>query len=154
MPHTFRLNAHIPMTSSARFHAIRLLPGDDLLSALEQFVSEHRIRAGWIAGMVGSLSQAALRFAAQPEASLLTDAFEMIALSGTLSLSGTHLHLSIADPQGHMTGGHVMAGCIVRTTCELVIGELTDVAFSRPICHLSGYDELVVTPSFTIKENN
>ena len=143
--HTLRLNAHTPMTSSAHFHAIRLLPGDDLLSALEQFIAEKRIEAGWIAGMVGSLSQAALRFAAQQEASRLTDAFEMIALSGTLSLSGTHLHLSIADPQGRMTGGHVMAGCIVRTTCELIIGELPAMSFSRQPCPLSGYDELVIT---------
>jgi predicted DNA-binding protein with PD1-like motif len=33
----------------------------------------------------------------------------------------------------------------VRTTLELVIGELTELAFSRQPCVVSGYDELVIT---------
>ena len=133
------------MTSSARFFALRLLPGEDLLTALATCVAQREIKAGWIAGVVGSLSQAALRFAGVPDSTVLTDAFEIVSLSGTLDAGGGHLHLSVADAQGLMRGGHVMPGCIVRTTCELIIGELDDLTFKREPCSLSGYDELVVT---------
>ena len=133
------------MMSSARFFALRLLPGEDLLVALAACVALREIKAGWIAGVVGSLSQAALRFAGEPDSTLLTGAFEIIALSGTLDAGGGHLHLSVADAQGLMRGGHVMSGCIVRTTCELIIGELDDLTFTRAPCALSGYDELAIT---------
>jgi predicted DNA-binding protein with PD1-like motif len=135
------------MTGSARFFALRLLPGDDLLTALNACVAQRAIKAGWIAGVVGSLSQLALRFAGQPDSTLRQDAFEIIALSGTLDADGGHLHLSAADPQGVMCGGHVMPGCIVRTTCELIIGQLDDVTFRREPCPLSGYNELLVIPA-------
>ncbi len=133
------------MMSSARFFALRLLPGDDLLAALDACVARRGIKAGWISGVVGSLSQAALRFAGEPGATKLTGAFEIIALSGTLDAGGGHLHLSIADNQGVMRGGHVMPGCIVRTTCELIVGDLESITFLREPCSLSGYDELVIT---------
>ena len=133
------------MMSSARFFALRLLPGEDLLATLAAAVMQRGIKAGWIAGVVGSLSQAALRFAGEPDSTLLTGAFEIIALSGTLDAEGGHLHLSVADAQGLMRGGHVMPGCIVRTTCELIIGELDELMFTRESCSLSGYDELVIT---------
>ena len=133
------------MMSSARFFALRLLPGEDLLVALATCVAQRAIEAGWIAGVVGSLSQAALRFAGEPDSTLLIAAFEIVSLSGTLDAGGGHLHLSVADAQGLMRGGHVMPGCIVRTTCELIVGELDDLRFTRELCSLSGYDELVIT---------
>ena len=134
------------MTRPARFIALRLLPGEDLLASLNAFVTKNEIKAGWIAGVVGSLSQAALRFAGQPNSTQLTGAFEITALSGTLDAEGGHLHLSVSDSQGMMRGGHVMPGCIVRTTCELVIGVLEGVAFQREPCPVSSYNELVIIP--------
>lgn len=134
------------MTSAARFFAFRLLPGDELLEGLCRCVALHGIQAGWIAGAVGSLSRASLRFAGQPDALRLEGAFEIVALSGTLDAHGAHLHLSVADEQGAMRGGHVMPGCIVRTTCELVVGDLESLEFGREPCSSSGYRELVVLP--------
>lgn len=133
------------MMSSARFSAFRLRPGDDLLVCLAACVVDNGIRAGWIAGVVGSLSQVALRFAGEPGSTQLVGAFEIIALSGTLDAAGQHLHLSVADHQGVMRGGHVMPGCMVRTTCEIVVGDLVSLSFRREPCPMSGYDELVVT---------
>ncbi|BEV72145.1 MULTISPECIES: PPC domain-containing DNA-binding protein [unclassified Paludibacterium] len=135
------------MGHAARFFALRLLPGDELLSALNAFLVQNDIRAGWIAGVVGSLSQASLRFAGEPDSTVLHGAFEIIALSGTLDQQGGHLHMSVSDACGQMRGGHVMPGCLVRTTCELVIGELQGLVFSREPCARSGYDELVITDS-------
>lgn len=130
--------------SGARFYALRLHPGDELLAGLRAFIQHHALQAAWIAGCTGSLTDVALRFAARDETTWLSGTFEVISLGGTLELAGEHLHLSVADENGAMLGGHVMPGCTVRTTLELVIGELTTLAFSRQPCPLSGYDELVI----------
>ena len=47
-----------------------------------------------------------------------------------------------------MLGGHMMPGCTVRTTLEIIIGELTALTFSRQPCHVSGYEELVINPRY------
>ena len=44
----------------------------------------------------------------------LEERFEIVSLTGTLSRHGCHLHLSIADFQGNVVGGHVLDGCEVR----------------------------------------
>ena len=70
--------------------------------------------------------------------------FEIVSLIGTLDAAGEHLHMAVSDPEGRVKGGHVLEGCIVRTTLELVVGELTDVTFCRKYCPLSTYEELVI----------
>lgn len=135
-----------PHSSEARFHALRLLPGQEVFSQLHAFVQQHQLRAAWIAGCTGSLTDVALRYAGRDETTLLSGTWEVIALNGTLELTGEHLHLAVSDPHGAMLAGHMMPGCTVRTTLELVIGELTGLAFSRQPCAVSGYDELVISP--------
>lgn len=103
------------------------------------------MQAAWITGCTGSLTNVALRYAGREETSLLTGTWEVISLNGTLELTGEHLHLAVADPHGAMLGGHMMPGCTVRTTLELVIGELIAAAFSRQPCAISGYDELDIS---------
>lgn len=132
-------------SSAARFYALRLLPGQEVFSQLHAFVQQHQLHAGWIAGCTGSLTDVALRYAGQDATTRLTGTFEVISLNGTLELTGEHLHLCISDPQGAMLGGHMMPGCTVRTTLELVIGGLETLAFSRQPCALSGYDELHIS---------
>ncbi|WP_068977528.1 PPC domain-containing DNA-binding protein [Aeromonas sp. EERV15] len=132
--------------STARFLALRLLPSEDLIAGLRAHMARHGLQAAWIAGAVGSLTHANLRYAAQPDGTLLEGAFEVIALGGTLDPECEHLHLSISDEQGLMRGGHVLPGCRVRTTLELVIGELQEYRFDRAPCPQSGYEELLITP--------
>ncbi|MFV0575275.1 MAG: PPC domain-containing DNA-binding protein [Vibrio sp.] len=131
--------------SSAQFYALRLLPNQELLSEIRQFIQQNHIQAAWISGCVGSLSDVVMRYAGCEESTSLHGKFEVVSLIGTLEQNGEHLHLSISDHTGKMLGGHVMEGCIVRTTMELVIGVLNDVAFSRQDCAISGYPELTIT---------
>lgn len=135
-----------PYSSSARFYALRLLPGQEVLSQLRAFAQQQQLHAAWIAGCTGSLTDVALHYAGQENTTLLSGKFEVIALNGTLEQSGEHLHLCVSDPHGTMLGGHMMPGCTVRTTLELVIGCLEELAFSRQLCALSGYDELHISP--------
>ena len=138
-------NPSLSPGSNARFYALRLLPGQEVLRTLREFIQLHQLHAAWIAGCTGSLTDVALRFAAQEEATLHSGKFEVLSLNGTLELNGEHLHLCVADENGAVVGGHMMPGCTVRTTLELVIGELTALSFSRQPCPTSGYEELVVT---------
>ena len=135
------------LLSSAVFTAVRLKPGDELLQGIKDSLADIGYSAAFIAACTGSLSSAAIRFAGRSETTLLKGTFELISLSGTLDTEGGHLHLSIADENGLMTGGHLMDGSIVRTTMELVIGILPDFAFTREYCALSTYEELKITGS-------
>lgn len=133
------------LVSSSQFYSLRLQPEAELIEQLRQFIQVNHIKAGWIASVVGSLSSVSLRYAGCEWTSLIEGKFEVIALGGTLDSQFEHLHMSVADETGRVIAGHVMSGNIVRTTLELIIGELCDVEFSRQHCVLSGYDELVIT---------
>lgn len=125
-------------------YAVRLVPQQDLKQALVRWVDKNAVEAGCILTAVGSLSRATLRFAGQSEATVLEQPFEVISLSGTLAKGGVHLHLAIADASGQMRGGHLMDGCLIRTTAEIVIGDLNQFAFSRVFDRQTGYRELTI----------
>ena len=125
-------------------YGLRLSPGDDLKQSLQDFTASQAIAAGCILTTVGSLRQASLRFAAQSSATILTGRFEIVSLVGTLSRQGLHLHLAIADEQGQTLGGHVMPGCLIYTTAEIVVGVLAGVEFQRRLDDQTGYRELAI----------
>lgn len=127
-----------------KIHAFRLLPGQDLKIAIQNHLREKNISAGIILGSVGSLSEARLRFAGQEPGSVIQGPLEIITLSGTLSVNGSHLHICISDKEGKTFGGHLVDGCIIRTTAEIVLGETTGFEFTREHDASSGYKELVV----------
>jgi predicted DNA-binding protein with PD1-like motif len=125
-------------------YTFRLLPGQDLLNSINDFVRAERIGAGCILTCTGSLTRAALRFANKSEATIVEGSFEIISLVGTIAMAGPHLHLSISDGNGKMSGGHLMEGCTVYTTAEIVIGVFPELVYRREFSAESGYAELVV----------
>ena len=133
-----------------RVHAVRLTPGTDLKQALEDLVEAHALRAGCILSGVGSLSRARLRMPGAVGEAEVIKAFdapmEIVSLAGTLCPDGLHVHVSLAGRDGACVGGHLVPGCIVNTTAELVIGDLPDVEFRRPLDPATGYGELSVEP--------
>lgn len=116
---------------SPRVHAFRLLPGQDLQAGIQRFVDEHGIEAGWIETCVGSLTEWSLRFANREEGTKGSGHFEIVSLCGTVSKNGSHLHLAISDGDGRTIGGHLLAGNLVYTTAEIVIGESPAHVFTR-----------------------
>ncbi len=111
---------------------------------------ELSLGAGCVLTCVGSLDQARLRMpgaAGEPESFRTFEGpLEIVSLTGTLGPDGPHLHISLAGRDGACVGGHLVRGCIVHTTAELVIGDLPDVAFHRAPDAATGYGELTVTP--------
>ncbi len=134
-------------TSATRAHALRLRPGDDLRDALLAYVAQHQIKAGAVLTCVGSLTVATLRLANQEGPTEYRGHFEIVSLVGTLSSTGgAHLHLSVSDSTGRTLGGHLLAGCRVYTTAEIVLAELPELEFVRETDPTFGYKELVVKP--------
>jgi uncharacterized protein len=124
--------------------AVRLLPGQDLRRELLAVAERERIQAGWVLTGVGSLSRATLRLAGAARHATLEGDLEIVALVGTLSQGGSHLHLAVADDHGTTLGGHLAEGCVVRTTAEVVVGADDRLRFDREPDPDTGYDELVV----------
>lgn len=126
-----------------KIYVLRLHPGDDLKKSLVAFSKENNLQAGLVITCVGSLQRAALRMANQPETILIEGKFEIVSLVGTFSSDGPHLHLSISDSTGKTLGGHLQDGSLIFTTAEIVLGELEDWTFTRPIDPDTTYDELL-----------
>jgi predicted DNA-binding protein with PD1-like motif len=125
-------------------HAFRLTGGADLKESIEARVESSGIRAGYVLTCVGSLSHAVLRMPGATKVLELEQQLEIVSMEGTLSPDGCHIHLSVSDTAGVVLGGHVLPGCVVRTTAELILAEDTSFEFAREHDDMTGFAELVV----------
>jgi predicted DNA-binding protein with PD1-like motif len=132
--------------------AVRLADGTDLKQELMRIASEPEIPAGVILSGVGGLKKAHIRFPSTPQAAHSREAegdLEIVSITGTVSAKGSHVHISFANNEGVTFGGHLLNGCTIRNTVELVIGVLDDVVFSREMDKVSGFEELVIRDAGT-----
>jgi len=129
-------------------HAKRLKPGTDLKKELQEIIESEKIQGGVLLSCVGSLEKAVLRLAgAHPDKEPMKEIegpLEIVSATGTLSQDGMHIHLSVADKNGSMYGGHLKEGCVVGTTAEVVIGESESNTFHRRPDEETGFKELEV----------
>lgn len=129
---------------SVETHALRLKPGQDLKKELAQFCKDRDLKASVIISGVGSLKVAELRLADESKKTILQGPFEIVSLTGTLGVAGLHLHMSIADRDGKVLGGHLLDGCLIHTTAELVLLESTAMIFHREHDPATGFKELSI----------
>lgn len=87
---------------------------------------------------------AQLRLAGARQSTELRGDLEILTLTGSISPDGAHLHITLADAQGYVLGGHVAPGCMVRTTAEVLLTLLPEHRFSREPDADSGFNELVI----------
>ncbi|BDT66517.1 hypothetical protein os1_06800 [Comamonadaceae bacterium OS-1] len=127
---------------------LRLSPGQDLRQALEAAVRGQNCQAAFVLSGIGSLSTAGLRFAGAEQPQRLAGDLEILSLAGTVAVDGerssSHLHMAVSTATGAVLGGHVAAGCTVRTTAEVLLALLPEWAFVRALDAATGFDELVV----------
>jgi len=128
---------------------LRLHPGQDLKGELDRLVENLALEAACVLTCVGSLTRAVLRFANQETSVALDGHFEIVSLTGVMSRHGSHYHISIADESGRCYGAHLLDGCKVYTTAEIVIGIIAQYSFDRKFDPQTGYPELdvVFSPS-------
>jgi predicted DNA-binding protein with PD1-like motif len=121
---------------------LRLPPQADLKPALLEYCADQGIEAACVLSAVGSLWGASIRYAGRKGSCHSEGKMEIVSLSGTLSRHGCHLHIAVADGRGRVTGGHLMEGCRIRTTAEIVLGLLPGVGFERIHDPETGHREL------------
>lgn len=126
-----------------RCHAVRLHRGDDLLLSIREVAEKANISAGVVLSAVGCIRQGNVRDASGVTIRPISDECEIVSLNGTVSRQRCHLHIALSKEDLSTIGGHLCPGCIINTTCELVIAELPHQAFGVEMDAETGYDELI-----------
>ena len=127
---------------------LRLHPGDDLKQALESWLELPAGGSGWVVSGIGSLTVAQLRLAGRTEPSVFDRDLEILTLQGSLCRSGSHIHITVADANGAVLGGHLCEGSVVRTTAEVLVARLPQWQLQRAVDPTTGYRELEILPRF------
>mgnify|MGYP003378102535 FL=1 len=124
-------------------HAIRLKRNEDLKKAIENYCLFEHINTAVILSGVGCLSKLHIRLAKAVSKLEIEDDFEIVSLNGTISNGQAHIHIAASDARAKTYGGHLLEGCLVNTTVELVLGELENFRPRREYDEGTGYDEII-----------
>ncbi len=120
----------------------RLKRGSDLKETIEKICIDNNVDTAVILSGVGCLYQVRIRLAKAE--GFLEDGndYEIVSLNGTVSKGQAHIHIALSDETGKTVGGHLSEGCLVNTTCELVMGVLEEYSSERQYDQETGYDEI------------
>jgi predicted DNA-binding protein with PD1-like motif len=135
--------------------AMRLTPGTDVLAGIIEACEKYNIKDGVIISALGSWREVTF---CNPidlpngkkgygDPTILEGNYELVSLSGIIchDTEGKilpHIHLTISDEKGNAYGGHMMPGCEVLLTTDLVIGTFAGIVMGRR------YDEELGVPLF------
>ena len=115
----------------------RLVEDEDLLEAVAKRVEKADIKAGLLF-IIGSLKRAQLGFfnGEKYVPIKLNEPLEIVSAIGNVSLDEKdraviHVHLVVSNKQGEAFGGHLLSGCVVSFTAELVIVECVGTEVRR-----------------------
>ncbi|MGY5863816.1 MAG: DNA-binding protein [Candidatus Thorarchaeota archaeon] len=119
-------------TESKRVIFSRMEPGEDVLETIEAVAAEFDVKSGHVS-MIGAISGAKLGYfhleANEYRDFTVDEDVEVVSCMGNISmLNGkpmVHAHIIVSDEAGKCYGGHLMKGCKVSVTIELVITETT-----------------------------
>jgi len=133
----------VTASGSLKCHCVRLRRGDDLMLSIKELCREKEIAAGVVLSAVGCISKGKVRDASGVTIREISEHCEIVSLNGTVSEKRCHLHIGLSREDLSTIGGHLCPGCIINTTCELVIAELPGVQFGVEEDSETGYHELI-----------
>ncbi|MHA1638033.1 MAG: PPC domain-containing DNA-binding protein [Candidatus Thorarchaeota archaeon] len=116
-------------TKTNRTFVTRMMPGEDILKTIELLVSKENISAGQLS-LIGAVGKATLgyfdRVSKQYKSFTINEDLEVVSCMGNISKTKdgspvVHAHMIVADEKGKCYGGHLMPGCEVSVTIEMVI---------------------------------
>ncbi|RLE51659.1 MAG: DNA-binding protein [Candidatus Methanomethylicota archaeon] len=129
------------MTLSAKIGRIivaRLPTGEDLLDEILKVVNEAEVSGGCLM-LIGALSKAAFGIYVEGKYKVieLQGPLEILSCIGNIAESNgekiVHAHITVSDAQGKAYGGHLLNGCIIDPTAELVIIEGENLKLQRKL---------------------
>lgn len=115
-----------------RFHK-----GEDILERLNELVRQNRVTAGSFIA-IGAAEKATVGFfvgGGRYSTVSLNGPFEVLSCVGNVGLKEdapfVHAHITFADKEGRTWGGHLMPGCTVDATFEVVLQAYDGLGLSR-----------------------
>ena len=136
-------NNIVSASENTVYHCIRLHRGEDLLKSIQKICNEKNINAGFIASGVGCISKGKIRDASGVTIREINEDCEIVSLNGTVSGKRCHIHIALSKEDMSTIGGHLCEGCIINTTCELIIAEIPEILIDVEDDPETGYDELI-----------
>lgn len=124
-------------------HCIRLKRGEDLMESIRALCREKHIAAGIVLSGVGCILHGRIRDASGVTIRQIDEHCEIVSLNGTVSQTRCHIHIALSREGLTTIGGHLCPGCVVNTTCEIVIAELPGIRYDVEADPETGYDELI-----------
>jgi len=116
----------------------RLFEDEDLLESITQTAVKGRIKAGFFI-LIGTLKKAKMGFyyEGQYKQIEMDEPLEVVSCMGNISVKENkpfaHAHIAVSNRKGEVFGGHVLPGCIIAATGELVLVEAVDVELQREL---------------------
>jgi len=116
----------------------RFSEDEDLLETTTLVAKKSRITAGFFI-LIGTLKKANLGFYRQGkyETIKIDGPVEIVSCIGNIALKENkpfaHAHMSVSNDKGEVMGGHVMPGCTIDATGELVLIEAADTRLKRKL---------------------
>ncbi len=114
----------------------RLIENEDLLESITRVAAEAKVSAGFFF-LIGTLKTAKLGFfyEGKYEEIEMRQPLEIVSCLGNISVKDgkvfAHAHAAVSNEDGRVFGGHVMPGCIIGVTGELVLVETADINLTR-----------------------
>lgn len=121
----------------------RLHRGDDLLLSIRHIAESEQLAAAVVLSAVGCITHGRVRDASGVTLQDIPEPCEIVSLNGTVSKNRCHLHIALSKQDLSTVGGHLVEGCIINTTCELVLGVLDTWRIGVEFDEETGYDELI-----------
>jgi uncharacterized protein len=124
--------------NTGRVIVIRLEPGEDILKSIEKIVAENKLLSGQLS-LIGAVSQVHLGYFDLHEKVYkdftIDEDLEIVSCVGNISRLKedyvVHAHVVASDVDGKCYGGHLMEGCIVSVTIEIVVTEFSEMSRAR-----------------------
>ena len=121
----------------------RLRRGDDLLRSIEKIAQEEQLELAVILSAVGCVSRGRVRDASGVTVRDINEDCEIVSATGTVSRKRCHIHVALSKEDLSTVGGHLVEGCLINTTCELVLGVVDGWHCGVEQDEETGYDEIV-----------
>jgi len=124
--------------TTGRVVILRLEPGEDILKSIEKIVAEQNLQSGHLS-LIGAVSKVHLGYYDLHEKVYkdftIDEDLEVVSCTGNISRLNedyvVHAHVVASDIDGKCYAGHLMEGCTVSVTIEIVITEFTEMSRAR-----------------------
>ncbi len=152
---------HKPFVEEVKIDGViltRLMPEEDLFTALKRIARDHGIERGVILSAIGSLKNVAFRNVKtnvdvpvkleNTNEMEETGPFELLCLQGNIFPSENdedliiHLHVMFGSPSGNVMGGHLFKATVF-TSMEIFIGKILESWVYRAKSDVTGLMELI-----------